>query len=100
MYRWFHQIETKIEDAKTNPNSREEVRKEFQKVLSGKKEVNRVWRNTVKEGIVIRGIGVGIVVTGPHRIILKETVGQVMIYVMNAKRKKRRVTVQRNHKTR
>ncbi len=62
-------------------------------------EVNRVWQNTVKEGVVIRGIGVGIVVTGPHRIILKGTLGQVMTYVMNARRKKRRVTVQLNHKT-
>ena len=64
-----------------------------------KKGVNRVWRNIVKEGVVIRGIGVGIVVTGLHRIILKETVDQAMIYAMNAKRKKGQVTVERNYKT-
>ena len=61
--------------------------------------MNRTWRNIAKEKVATPGIGVGIVATGLHRVILKERVGQVMIYAINAKEKKGRMIVQHNHKT-
>jgi len=47
---------------------------------------------------VIPGIGVGIVVTGLQRIILKEMLDQVMIYAMNVKEKKKQVIVKNSLK--
>ena len=61
--------------------------------------MNRTWQNIAKERVATPGIGVGIVATGLHRIILKERVDQVMIYAINAKGKKGRVIAQHNHKT-